>query len=107
MYQPNTAQTKLKDHFRCFSRQGIPYSLSKDFNGEGEIQAFKKIDMAFAAKYHPLEYGHKPMASQFDQDEDRKLCALQMQPYLSYDNCLKSMMVRLCRRMENGQSVWC
>ena len=44
MYQPNTAQTKLKDLFRCFSRQGIPYSLSKDFNGEGEIQAFfKKI----------------------------------------------------------------
>ena len=40
MYQPNTAQTKLKDLFQCFSHQGITYSLSKDFNGEGEIQAF-------------------------------------------------------------------
>ena len=34
-----------------------------------------------------LEYGHKPiMTSQFDQDKHRKLHALQMQPYLNYDN---------------------
>ena len=95
MYQPNTAQTKLKDLFRCFSRQGIPYSLSKDFNGEGEIQAFFKKNMAIAAKHRPLEYGHKPMASQFDQDEDRKLRTLQMQPYLNYDDCLKSMVWKM------------
>jgi hypothetical protein len=31
--------------------------------------SFKK--MAIAAKHRPLEYGHRPMASQFDQDEDR------------------------------------
>ena len=44
MYQPNIAQTKLKDLFRCFSCQGIPYSLSKDFNGEVRFKhSLKKI----------------------------------------------------------------
>ena len=51
--------------------------------------------MAIAAKHRPLEYGHKPMASQFDQDEDRKLCALRMQPYLNYDDCLKYMVWKM------------
>ena len=49
--------------------------------------------MSIAANHCPLEYGHKPapMASQFDQDEDRTLRALWTQAYLNYDDCLKSM----------------
>ena len=52
-------------------------------------------NMAIAAKHCPLEYGHKPMASQFDQDKDRKLRILRMQPYLNYDDCLNSMVWKI------------
>jgi hypothetical protein len=47
-----------------------PYSLSKYFNCKGEFQAFFN---SWQLLHHSLEYGHKPMALQFDQDEDRKL----------------------------------
>ena len=54
------------------------------------------------AKHYPLEYGHKPMVLLlFTQEKDRKLQALWMQPYLNYDDCLKSM-----HGMENEQSFW-
>ena len=96
MYQPNTAQTLRKTLFQVFSHQSmIPCSLTKDFNGEGEIKALFKRNLGIASKHRPLEYDQKPLASNFDADENAKLLLLRLLPFEDYNDCIESIIWKL------------
>ena len=92
LYQPNTLQTFWKHIFSWFSRNGVVYKASKDFNGEGGFQAFYK-NLYASCELLRMDLGRKPMQASVDLSAEHKIRKFgNFKPMHDYDDCMMLLM---------------
>jgi len=79
-YQPGVVAKMLRQLMAAFRQYNVQYSLSKEFNGVGKVQAYWKDTWIETLKHRPT-FGTKPNASTFDPDgKEKRIAKISIQP---------------------------